>query len=119
MGPVGPAIGSEPKWVRVQFHPLLGLGPVVSIFHIFAHSARNIQRTVSAKIRVSFFCLSLSVNIPFSSTTIKLCCGHKTINLSDLRKKRIFANLITSPPNIVWTTVPTVTAAFVYATVAL
>jgi hypothetical protein len=31
----------------------------------------------------------------------------------------IFASLITGTPNIVWTTVPTVTAAFVYATVAL
>ncbi len=29
------------------------------------------------------------------------------------------ASLITGTPNIVWTTVPTVAAAFVYATVAL
>jgi len=35
------------------------------------------------------------------------------------KKCRFDASLITAPPNIVWTTVPTVTAAFVYATVAL
>jgi len=35
------------------------------------------------------------------------------------KKCRFDASLITVPPNIVWTTVPTVTAAFVDATVAL
>jgi len=40
--------------------------------------------------------------------------------LPDLLKKRVsFASLITGTPNIVWTTAPTVTATFVYATVAL